>query len=83
MKLYPYLEEFPLVHVILIHYFFPENEAPKSRVALCDFIGAKMESELGIRFQYVPLRCEEKLIGEELKKHNRRLMQVFPSITGK
>jgi hypothetical protein len=81
LKLYPWLEEFPKVHVILLHYFFPENKAPKNRVALCSYIGEKMENNFGIRFQYVHLKCEGKMIASELKKHNKRLMQVL--LTGK
>lgn len=77
LKLYPYLEEFPLVHIILIHYFFPENKAPKNRVRLCHFVGEKLEAEFGVRFQYVYVKCTQELIGEELAKHNKGLMQVL------
>lgn len=76
LKLWPYLDEYPNVHVILIHYFFPENKAPKNRVALCDFVGKKLEAEFGIRFQYVPLRCSQKLIKEELEKYDVKLMSA-------
>ena len=79
LKLYPWLEEFPKAHVILLHYFFPENKAPKNRIALCNFIGEKLENNFGIRFQYVHLKCEEKMIAKELKKHDRHLMQVLPN----
>ncbi len=77
LKLYPYLEEFPKVHVILIHYFFPENKAPRNRVALCNFLGEKLEYEYGLRFQYVHLKCEPDQISEELKKHKTKLMNTL------
>ncbi len=79
LKLFPYLEEFPKVHVILLHYFFPENKAPKNRVELCSFIGKKLESNFGIRFQYVHLNCTQDSIANELNKHDRLLMQSLPN----
>jgi len=79
LKLYPYLDEFPKVNVMLIHYFFPENKAPQNRVALCHFLGDKLEAEFGIRFQYIHLKCPQDYIGKELLKHNRRLMQMLPT----
>ena len=79
LKLYPYLEEIPKVNVMLIHYFFPENKAPQNRVALCHFLGDKLEAEFGIRFQYIHLKCQQDYIGKELLKHNRRLMQMLPT----
>lgn len=78
LKLYPYLEEFPLVHVILIHYFFPENKAPKNRVTLCNFLGKKLEFEFGTRFLYVHLKCQPEQISEELRKYNTKLMSSIP-----
>lgn len=77
LKLYPYLEEFPKAHVILLHYFFQENKAPKNRVALCHFMGDKLENNFGVRFQYAHMKCKEELIANELKKHDRRLMQIL------
>lgn len=79
LKLYPWMEEFPKVHIILLHYFFPENKAPKNRVALCNFIGEKLEVNFGIRFQYVHLQCPQDCIANELKKHDRHLMQTLPN----
>lgn len=76
LKLFPYLEEQDQLHVILIHYFFPENNAPKNRIALCEFMGSKLENFFGIRFQYVRLSCAPEQIPNEIKKHDRRLMQA-------
>lgn len=78
LKLYPYLEEFPDAKIILIHYFYPENKAPKSRIALCNFLGDKLEAEFGIRFQYIHMKCQQDALKKELLKHNRRLMQMLP-----
>jgi len=84
LKLYPYLEEYPKVHVILLHYFFPENKAPKNRVELCNFLGQKLETEFGIRFQYVPLKCQPEQISEQLGKNRTKLMSSIPkTITNK
>jgi len=78
LKLFPYLEEFPKVNVILLHYFIPENKTPKNRVALCHFLGEKLENTFGIRFQYVHVRCKHEMIEMEFSKHNKRLMQMLP-----
>ena len=68
LKLYPYLEENPNISLTLIHYFYPENKAPKNRIALCDFLGNKMNSEFGYRFKYFKLMCEKTKIKRELNK---------------
>ena len=77
LKLFPYLEENPGIKIVLFHYFFPENKAPKNRVALCHFIGEKLEKEFGLRFQYVPLSCPLEEIAIELSKHDRKLIQAI------
>lgn len=79
LKLWPYLEEFSKKEVILIHYFFPRNDAPKNRVALCHFLGEKLENIFGKRFRYVHIKCEKEVIARELKKHDRHLMQMLPN----
>ena len=76
LKVYPFLEEQNRLHVILIHYFFPENKTPKNRLALCDFLGNKLEKKFGIRFQYAQMRCKPEEITVEIKKHNRLLLQA-------
>lgn len=77
MKLYPWLEKYPKVHVILIHYFFPENKAPKNRIGLCDFIAGKMMNEFGVRFEYVQLNCGRDLIGKHLNKVEEHLIPAL------
>lgn len=78
LKLFPYLEQFPLVHVILIHYFFPENKAPKNRIDLCKFISEKIRENFGPRFQYIYLNCKVDLISNELTK-DPDLIKFLPS----
>lgn len=58
LKLYPFLEENSDKTIVLIHYFYPENKATKNRLALCDFLGDKMEKLFLGRFQYISVRCE-------------------------
>jgi hypothetical protein len=79
LKLYPYLREYSKIHVVLFHYFFPENKAPKNRLALCNFLGEILETEFGIRFQYVPLKGKLDELEKELIKHKRKLMQMIAS----
>lgn len=81
LKLYPFLEENTDFKIILIHYFYPENKAPKSRLALCDYLGRKMEKAFVERFQYVSLRCREDEIAEKLREQKKGLMQQL--LTGK
>lgn len=81
LKLYPYLEENPDKTIVLVHYFYPENKAPKNRRALCDFIASKMENSLKDRFQYISLKCEKQYISEKLREQRKGLMQVL--LTGK
>lgn len=77
LKLYPYLEENPKAIIILIHYFYPENKAPKNRLTLCDYLGDKMEQLFGGRFKYVSLKCKKNEIAGKLQEHNNELMQVL------
>lgn len=70
LKLYPYLLEQPQIRILLIHYFFPENKAPKNRIALCKFLGEKLQAEFNGRFMYVQLKCELASVAKELSKHN-------------
>lgn len=70
LKLYPYLEENPGVSIILLHYFFPKNQAPKSRRMLCDYIANKIEQEFRGRFQYISLPTDVTLIEAALNQKN-------------
>jgi hypothetical protein len=81
LKLYPYMEENPNIKIFLLHYFYPENRAPKNRLALCHFLGEKMEQLFAERFKYVSLSCTENEIAEKLWEHKKGLMQVL--LTGK
>jgi hypothetical protein len=81
VKLFPYLERHTSKRIVLIHYFFPENKAPKNRLALCDFIASKMESSLNGRFQYISIKCSSKEIKVKLREQQKGLMQVL--LTGK
>ena len=81
LKLYPYLEENSDIKVLLVHYFYPENKAPKNRSALCDFFGAKMEQMFAERFIYVSLRCNANEISQKLCEQKKGLMQLL--LTGK
>jgi hypothetical protein len=74
LKLYPWLEEFPKAHVILLHYFFPENKAPKNRLALCDYLGEKITKEYTDRFQYVSLRCANNEVDNKIREQKKGLM---------
>lgn len=66
LKVWPYLEKNTKIKLILFHYFFRENKAPKNRVALCGFTGEKLENQFKNRFQYVPLNDP---IRESLKEN--------------
>ncbi len=67
LKLYPYLEENPGIKIILVHYFYPGNKAPKNRISLCDFLGKKMEQQFFERFKYISLRCNVNELAEKLE----------------
>ncbi len=75
LKVYPYLEEYLDKRIVLIHYFFPENKAPKNRLALCNFIASKMESSFKNRFQYISLSCKQAELAEKLQKQNQGLIK--------
>jgi hypothetical protein len=75
LKLYPFLEEHSDVSIVLLHYFFPENKAPKNRKMLCKYIANKMEQEFKGRFQYITLPREVTLIEATLRQQKKGLMQ--------
>ena len=52
-KVWPYLEENPNKKILLIQIIREENRAPKNRLALCDFLGDKMENVFPDRFRFV------------------------------
>jgi len=74
LKLYPFLEENSDKTIVLIHYFYPENKATKNRLALCDFLGDKMEKLFLGRFQYYSLKCKPKEISDTFTKHQEGLI---------
>ena len=53
IKVWPYLEENPDLKILLIQIVRQENNAPKNRIALCKYIGKKIESEFPKRFRFV------------------------------
>ena len=75
LKLYPFLEENPNIKIVLLHYFFPENKAPKNRLSLCDFIAKKMEQQFPERFQYLKLPQDIKMIPSFLQYEKKGLIQ--------
>ena len=52
LKLWPYLEENPGQKILLIHVIRSDNQAPKNRLALCEFTGEKLEKMFKGRFAY-------------------------------
>lgn len=81
LKLYPFLEENSDKTIVLIHYFYPKNKAPKNRLALCDFLSDKMERQFVERFKYVSLKCNANEIADKLREQKKGLMQQL--LTGK
>lgn len=75
LKLYPYLEDNKEVTLTLLHYFFPENKAPKNRVALCHFISKKIEEAFPGRFLYLRLPSDEKAIPAFFQQQKEGLTQ--------
>ena len=74
LKLYAFLEENPNIKLVLLHYFFPESNAPKNRLALCDFIAKKMEQHFPERFQYLKLPKDIGSIPSFLQQKRNGLM---------
>ncbi|RKD12364.1 hypothetical protein BCY91_11975 [Pelobium manganitolerans] len=75
LKYWPFLEENKDYKVILFHYFYPENKAPKNRIRLCRFTASKLEAIFQERFQYVYL-CEDiNQFGNIILQQKKGLMQ--------
>ena len=53
IKVWPYLEENPKLKVLLVQIIRQENKAPKNRLALCKYMGKKIQSEFPNRFRFV------------------------------
>ena len=77
LKLWPYLEENPNIKIVLFHYFFPENNAPKNRLALCKFLANKLETEFHDRFQYFKIEGGADSISQSLKVKRTGLIQII------
>lgn len=75
LKLYPYLEENPDVKIVLLHYFYPENNAPKNRLMLCGFIAQKIERAFEGRFQYLKLPQDIKMVSSFLQQQKKGLLK--------
>lgn len=71
LKLFPYLEENPNAKIFLIHYFYPENKVSPNRLALCDYLGVKMQRDFGYRFQYLSLKCSKDEIASEIIRYKK------------
>lgn len=81
LKLFPYLEESQDIKIVLLHYFYPENKAPKNRLSLCDFIAKKMEQQFPGRFQYLKLPQNITMIPSFLQQQKKGLIQKL--LTGR
>jgi polyribonucleotide nucleotidyltransferase len=75
LKLYPYLEQNPELNIIIIHYFYHENKAPKNRLALCDYLAQKITKEYKDRFQYISIRCEKNELENKIKEQKNAIIQ--------
>lgn len=75
LKYWPFLEENKDYKVILFHYFYPENKAPKNRVRLCRFTASKLVSLFKERFQYINLGVDINHFENILKEQKKDLMQ--------
>ena len=64
IKVLPYLEENPELKIFLIQIVRQENKAPKNRIALCKYMGKKMESEFPNRFKYLFRNWHDDLIDD-------------------
>jgi|SaaInlV_120m_DNA_4_1040238.scaffolds.fasta_scaffold21640_2 hypothetical protein len=64
IKVWPYLEENPELKIFLIQIVRQENKAPKNRIALCKYMGKKMESEFPNRFKYLFRNWHDDLIDD-------------------
>lgn len=71
VKLWPYLESETKAKIMFIHVFTPENNAPKNRLRLCNYIGNKLEDIFPDRFRYYKYNwaesCKQDLINIDTK----------------
>jgi len=63
LKLWPFIEENEEYKIILFHFFFRKNKAPKNRLKLCDFTASKIRQAYPNRFQYINLESDVDEIG--------------------
>lgn len=77
LKYWPYLETHSNLKVILFQYFFPENKAPKNRIALCDFLRIELEMIFLKRFQYIRLSGNYETISHQLTEKKKGLTQLL------
>ncbi len=73
IKVWPYLEENHELKILLIQIVRQENKTPKNRIALCKYMGKKMESEFPNRFRYVFRNWQNSLIDEIKNKVAEKL----------
>ncbi|RLJ60770.1 hypothetical protein CLV86_2831 [Lacinutrix venerupis] len=67
IKVWPYLEENPEIKILLIQIIREENKAPKNRIALCKYMGKKIESQFPNRFRFV-FRNWHNVLALEIKE---------------
>jgi len=53
LKVWPYLEKYPNLKMVLIQLIHPANKAPKNRLKLCVFTGQKLEKLFPDRFRFI------------------------------
>ncbi|MEH6536650.1 MAG: hypothetical protein V7719_09670 [Psychroserpens sp.] len=63
-KVWPYLEENPKIKILLIQIIRDENKAPKNRLALCDFLGQKLENVFPNRFRFIKSNWSDNNVNE-------------------
>jgi hypothetical protein len=76
IKVWPYLEENPNLKILLIQIIRQENKAPKNRIALCKYMGKKIESEYPYRFRFVFRNWHNELAIEIKEQVQNKLKEL-------
>lgn len=76
IKVWPYLEENPNLKILLIQIIRQENKAPKNRIALCKYMGKKIESEYPDRFRFVFRNWHNELAIEIKEQVQNKLKEL-------